>query len=144
MTRAKRSLLLTYSGNKGSRFIGELDKDAYEAVGEITYVKPDDGITGSGAGRQKKLDYESLILPPVVQKEKLTTEGKDLKTYLQDKGLEIVDKRSSGGVLWIVGEKTALQPIIREIGELYGAYGNFSEGNRATKRRPGWFTSCRK
>ena len=144
MTRARKTLMITYSGEKGSRFIGEMDKALYKAVGEITYMKTA-GHTGTGHGTEKeKMDYESLILPPVVTKEKPSADGKSLKEYLLDKGLEVVDKRTSGGALWIVGDKAALTPIVKEIGTVYGAYGSFSAGGRATKQRPGWFTQCKK
>lgn len=144
MTRARKTLMITYSGEKGSRFIGELDKELYKAVGEITYTEPV-GHTMAGTGNgTAKMDYESLILPPVVKKEKPSSDGKSLKEYLQDKGLEVVDKRTSGGALWIVGDKATLSPIVKEIGTIYGAYGNFSAGGRATKQRPGWFTQCKK
>lgn len=144
MTRARKTLTITYSGEKGSRFIGELEKGFYKAFGEVTYTKPA-GRKVAGSGLEKtKMDYESLILPPVVKKEKAFSEGKNLKEYLQDKGLEVIDKRATGGALWIVGDKAVLNPIVKEIASVYGAYGNFSAGGRATKQRPGWFTQCKK
>ena len=144
MTRAKRTLLITYSGEKGSRFIGELDTDLYRPVGNITYVTPKKYATGKVVTENTKLDYSSLILPPVVKKEKATSGGKSLKEYLQDKGLEVIDKRNSNGALWIIGEKASLSPVIKEIESIYGAYGSFSAGGRATKHKPGWFTKCEK
>lgn len=143
MTRARMTLFITYSGDKGSRFIGELDKELYKAIGDITYTKPSTGIFQRSA-EKAKLDYQSLILPPVVEKEKPSADGKSLKEYLQDKDLEVIDKREAGGALWIVGDKAELTPVVKEIGNLYGAYGNFSAGGRATKHRPGWFTQCKK
>lgn len=144
MTRARKTLTVTYSGEKGSRFLGELDKNLYKAFGEITYTKPTGRMAVASGTEKTKMDYESLILPPVVKKEKASSEGKNLKEYLQDKGLEVIDKRASGGALWVVGDKAALQPIIKEIASVYGAYGNFSAGGRATRQRPGWFTQCQK
>ena len=143
MTRAKKTLLITYSGDKGSRFIGELDEELYKAVGDIIYVKSN-VHTSNRVAEKSKLDYESLILPPVVRKEKPSADGKSLKEYLQDKGLEVIDKRVAGGALWIVGDKEKLTPVIKEIATIYGAYGNFSAGGRATRQRPGWFTQCKK
>ena len=70
--------------------------------------------------------------------------GKDLKGFLESKGLEVIDKRAAGGCLWVVGDKAKIASVITEAGKLYGAYGNYSGGGKATKNRPGWFTKCKK
>lgn len=141
MTRARRTLLITYSGEKGSRFIGEMDPSLYKSIGEITYEKP---MAWKDTIEDSEANYDALVLPNVVKKEKPSANGRSLKEYLQEKGLEVVDKRKSGGALWIIGEKGVLGPVVKEIGLVYGAYGNFSAGGRATRQRPGWFTQCKK
>lgn len=132
MTRAKFSLLITYSGDKGSRFIGEMDKNCYEAVGDITYVN---------IGKRSGPD---IVTPPVIAPEPFSAESKTLKEFLESKNLEVIDKRPAGGCLWVVGDKSMIASIIQEAGKLYGAYGSYSSGGNATKRRPGWFTKCKK
>ena len=134
MTRAKFSLLLTYTGQNGSQFIGEMPPNLYKTTGELPFA---------GADNCKKR-INDIIIPPVKMKEKPESGGKDLKTYFQSKGLEVIDKRTAGGCLWIIGEKKQLSPIVKEAEQLYGAYGQFSSGGSATKRRPGWYTKCKK
>ena len=67
-----------------------------------------------------------------------------MKGFLESKGLEVIDKRAAGGCLWVVGDKAKIASVITEAGKLYGAYGNYSGGGKATKNRPGWFTKCKK
>lgn len=140
MTRAQFSLTITYSGDKGSRFIGEMDPKCYETLGLPTVY---DSGTGTGSGR-KNNDHE-IKLPPTAPIPIVKTDGKDLKSFFEEKGLEVIDKRPSGGSLWIVGEKDKLLPHVKEAAKAFGAYGKFSEkGGRATKNRAGWFTMCKK
>lgn len=140
MTRAQFSLTITYNGEKGSRFIGEMDANCYEAVGlPIVF----DSGTGTGAGRST--EGKEVKLPPTAPLENNPNNGKTLKEFFKEKGLEVIDKRAAGGCLWIVGEKDKLMPHIKEAGKLFGAYGNYSaKGGRATKNRAGWFTMCKK
>lgn len=57
---------------------------------------------------------------------------------------EVIDKRSAGGCLWVVGEKGTIGQAVQEAGKSFGAYGNYSAGGRATNYRPAWFTKCKK
>lgn len=137
MTRAKFNLVISYAGDKGSRFIGEMDPKLYEAVGlPITYY--------TGGDKPVKVGGSDVQLPPIVKNESVSSEGKTLKKFFEDKGLEVIDKRAAGGALWVVGDKEKLTPIVKEAGKLFGAYGNFSSGGRAVKNRPSWFTKCKK
>lgn len=58
MTRAQFSLILTYSGAKGSRFIGEMDPQCYEAVGLPLAYDP-----GTRTGMGQTIN-EQEIKPP--------------------------------------------------------------------------------
>lgn len=140
MTRAQFSLVLTYNGEKGSRFIGEMDPQYYEAVGlPLVY----DSGTGTGMGRSSK--NKEIKLPPTAPVIDHSENRKSLKDFFSEKGLEVIDKRSAGGCLWVVGEKDKLMPYVKEAGKIFGAYGNYSaKGGRATKNRAGWFTMCKK
>lgn len=142
MTRAKYSLDIVYSGDNGSRFIGEMDETLYESSGlAITYSS---GTNSTSGGRTKSPDKEPVILPPTAPPLSEGKGGKDLKGFLESKGLEVIDKRAAGGCLWVVGDKAKIASVITEAGKLYGAYGNYSGGGKATKNRPGWFTKCKK
>lgn len=140
MTRAQYSLVLTYNGEKGSRFIGEMDPHHYEAAGlPLVY----DSGTGTGMSRLAK--EQEVELPPTAPVIGHSVDGRSLKDFFTEKGLEVIDKRSAGGCLWVIGEKDKLMPHVKEAGKVFGAYGNYSsKGGRATKNRAGWFTMCKK
>ena len=139
MTRAQFSLTITYSGVQGSRFIGEMDPKDYDAVGlPMVY----DSGTGNNIERRKK--DVNIELPPIAKVPLTPPAEKGLKEFFEDRGLEVYDKRPSGGALWVVGDRETLLIHIKEASKVFGAYGNFSKGGRTTKNRPAWFTSCKK
>ncbi|MDW3037983.1 sigma factor-like helix-turn-helix DNA-binding protein [Bacillus pacificus] len=62
----------------------------------------------------------------------------DLISYLQSHDIEIIDKRSAGGSLWLVGGwelKEVLDPLKPR--KIYFRY--TAKGGRVTKRKPAWF-----
>ena len=64
----------------------------------------------------------------------------DLKAFLESKKLEVIDKRSKGGALWVIGGE-GIHPILNESRIKYGAIWIKSvKGGTATNYRPGWFT----
>jgi hypothetical protein len=63
----------------------------------------------------------------------------DLLGYLQEKQLEIIDKRASGGGLWVVGG-TELAPLMEELKTRGIAFTLAPQGGRASRHRPAWFT----
>lgn len=137
MTRARTFLMITYNGVNGSRFIGEMDAKCYEVSGLPLVCE---SVTGSG----KKLKEREVELPPIAPIGQVE-DGKSLKDFFEEKGLEVIDKRTMGGCFWVVGEKDVLLPHIKEAEKIYGAYGNYAaKGGKATKNRAGWFTMCKK
>lgn len=73
----------------------------------------------------------------IVQEEK-STSMLSLIQYLQQHSLEVIDKRSSGGTLWVVGG-WELNEILFGLKEhkIYFRYAK--KGSRSTQNRPGWF-----
>lgn len=138
MTRAKYSLDIVYSGSTGSRFIGEMDKNYYEAHGLPPAYSSAPGVATI------KPDVPPVKLPPSAPINPVVNSSADLKAFFASKGLEVIDKRSAGGCLWVVGEKGTIGQVVQEAGKAFGAYGNYSAGGRATNYRPGWFTKCKK
>jgi hypothetical protein len=63
----------------------------------------------------------------------------DLMGYVQEKQLEIIDKRASGGALWVVGG-TELAPLMDELKANGIAFSFAPQGGRASRHRPAWFT----
>lgn len=124
MTRAKFSLLMTYSGKK-SRFIDEMDKELYEFQESSIKVMKNSDIKVDG------IESGSMEI------------GHELVDYFESKGLEVIDKRYNKGCLWVVGEEKDLQPYLKEVKEKFGVVGHFGKG-KATKQRRGWFTQSKK
>ena len=63
----------------------------------------------------------------------------DLMGYLQEKGVEVVDKRASGGALWVVGGEE-LTPLMEELKSRGITFSLAPQGGRASRHRPAWFT----
>lgn len=53
-------------------------------------------------------------------------------------GVRYVDKRPSGGALWVIGGED-LRPLMKQLAEKGFKFTYTSKGGRATKRRPGWW-----
>lgn len=141
MTRAKQLLYITYNGDNGSRFIGEMDKELYISKGNITYFNDN---TNQIKSSEPKIQPQT---PPIIKKEESSRENySGLSNFFESKGLKVVDKRLHGGALWVVGQKSEIDTYVREAGKLYGAYGNYvSEGkSKAINLKAGWYTKCQK
>lgn len=166
MTRAKHTLRITFSGNNGSRFIGEMDpklfdwegtpftpskslltRQKYESDIEMSNIF-DDSSNRSHNGKKIETKTEKTIQKdqsPTLQLNDLlnllnTAKENDLKTFLESNNLEVIDKRNKGGALWVVGGE-GIHSILNESRKKYGALWTKSvKGGSATNYRPGWFT----
>jgi curved DNA-binding protein CbpA len=66
----------------------------------------------------------------------------DAPLALQRLGLEVMDRRQSGGALWVVGGEEC-RPVVEALGRV-GVHFVFAKaGGRASGRRPAWFTNWR-
>ena len=142
MTRAKLRLTLTYWGSNGSRFIGEMDPAFYQVVGTpLQYHKAMDmSFSGGLISSSGKAS-----LPPISVPKKMDESSRKsrLVVFFEGKGCEVVDKRDKEGALWVIGTKAELEPVLAEAREKFGVKGSYSDGGRASKNRPGWFTYSR-
>lgn len=154
MTRARFRLVLTFWGNKGSRFIADMDPELYKLTGEKPDIKPISFVP-KAVSSEASVDSSSVVRASVASTTKTSrtgttsTEtksdaGTGLIDYLKSKGIETIDKRPKGGALWIVGDQS-LEPIIQEMKQKFGARWIYKpEGGMATKRRPSWYTQSEK
>lgn len=154
MTRARFRLVLTFWGNKGSRFIADMDPELYKLTGEKPDIKPISFVP-KAVSNEVSVDSSSVVRASVASTTKtsrtgtISTEtksdaGTGLVDYLKSKGIEAIDKRPKGGALWIVGDQS-LDPIIQEMKQKFGARWIYKpEGGMATKRRPSWYTQSEK
>ena len=63
----------------------------------------------------------------------------DILEFLQNKGIQYIDKRSNGGSLWIIGGQELLDVVAKA--KEFGYVFHFKkEGGRVTKNQPGWWT----
>ena len=156
MTRAKNILIVSWWGNGGSRFIADMDESMYETEGTPFKIKPSVSVKYASESVRSHQPATNVVREkvamPIKPMERTTTikvtenmKGeKELADFLEEKGLEIFDKRAKGGVLWVVGGKE-IDSIIKETRKLYGALWTFSKnGGRATGGRTSWFTKCTK
>ena len=159
MTRARFKLYITFWGNKGSRFIADMDPELYRLTGEKPNIKvpvfvqkntassssEDGSIVVRNASKQEESSVRAAsgtITKDTISKQ--TGAESELVTFLKSKGIEVIDKRDKGGALWMVGDKS-LDPIVQETKRKFGALWIFkAEGGMATKRRPSWYTKSTK
>lgn len=146
MTRAKNILIISWWGNGGSRFIGEMDPKFYETEGisfKTSDIKPNKMSGNNKTVTQTSFTRESNITKPVESSSDETSKSQMVE-FLKKKGLEVIDKRDKNGALWVVGGKE-IDPILKETRKLYGALWTFSQnGGRATRNRTSWFTKSKK
>ncbi|MBP3196072.1 MAG: hypothetical protein J6N21_03605, partial [Butyrivibrio sp.] len=166
MTRARFKLVITFWGNKGSRFIADMDPALYNLTGDMPNIKVPSFVPKAASGpvtesSTPSMGNNSTVKPvrPVariaesiqsvptsnVTRAVSTTASKeDLVSFLKSKGVEAIDKRDKGGALWIIGDKS-LDPIVQETKKLFGAMWIYkAEGGMATKHRPSWYTKSSK
>ena len=63
----------------------------------------------------------------------------DILEFLQNKGIQYIDKRSNGGSLWIIGGQELLDVVAKA--KEFGYVFHFKkEGGRVTKNQTGWWT----
>jgi len=81
-------------------------------------------------------------VPTIVRRRALPppSEGEDLLSLVAAASLEVVDRRGSGGALWVIGGQE-LTDLMADLGRRGHRFLFAPEGSRSTKRRPAWW--CR-
>jgi len=146
MTRAKNGLYISWWGNGGSRFIADMDKSLYQLVGETFDIKPSksymisDNMTDNSGVEETKESTINIENTPKT----INSNHKDLVSYLESFGLEVIDKRDKGGALWVIGGKE-IAPIIKGCKDIYTSLWTFTEkGGSASVYKPAWYTKSSK
>ena len=67
-----------------------------------------------------------------------TAGGDWILAAVKEAGLEYSDKRSSGGNLWVIGDKS-IQSTMHELEKRGAKFTYKANGGKATKHRPAWF-----
>ena len=63
--------------------------------------------------------------------------------YFKCKGVKVVDRRFSGGALWVIGSKEEIQSYVEEACKHFGITGQYGVG-KASGYNPAWWTKDRK
>ena len=69
-----------------------------------------------------------------------TRDEVDLVDWFRSLGYEVIDKRSKGGALWVVGHDRPLQDIMANLSGSRVSFTYAPNGGKATGRRSAWFT----
>jgi hypothetical protein len=123
---------------------GMVHIQANEPKGEFNSSRnPTVETAEKGAGPNKEPDSGKLATPRAKETLRGGVDAQPESTSLVDRlrarGLEVIDKRPSGGVLWVVGGPE-LKSVLQQF-ERGGARFTFaSGGGQVTKKRPAWWT----
>ena len=79
------------------------------------------------------------ITPPTKGSE--TSNATSISDYFRGQGFKVIDRRSSGGALWVVGTEAELKSHVTYVKKYFGVTDScgYSTG-RATGGKPGWWT----
>ena len=94
---------------------------------------------GSPVGKRKEKTPVSAATQQVIAgMEELLPDNGDVLDFLSSNGISYIDKRSKGGVLWIIGGKE-LSPIIAKCKTLGFNFRFKAGGGRVTKGKDAWW-----
>lgn len=65
--------------------------------------------------------------------------NESMRDFFDSNGLLTVDKRPSGGYLWVLGDEKTIGHIVNEAKVKFSAVGSYGSGKQ-TKGKPGWWT----
>ena len=126
MTRAKNMLVITWYGNKGSRFIEDMNPDLYETEGTPFNI------------RKKAITQTDNYETPEPEK----SEEKDAMTlpeFLTSNGVQILDERDNGGRLWVFDAGNA-KDVIHDSRSKFGIQWIYKRnGNIKTNYKAAWY-----
>lgn len=140
-------------GSRQSPPVTRVDKNTLTDVGKHSPVES--SVPSPATGNPRNDHATRKTAPRAVQSAKRTSQQPlfedllsespkestvDEVAFLRSHGLDVVDKRGSGGSLWVVGGRE-LAPLLKELRTTYGVRFIFAEnGGRATRHRPAWFS----
>ena len=74
----------------------------------------------------------------------VTPKAQTLKDYFLANGLNVIDKRPSGGCLWVIGNEASIQRYTDEASKAFEISGCFCDGGKATNYKRSWYTKSTK
>lgn len=79
----------------------------------------------------------------VIAKRKKDCTNSEVRSFFVNKGLEVVDKRTEGGRLWVIGEKTAIRDVVNAAISQFGITGKYASSQESGFKN-GWCTKTDK
>lgn len=67
----------------------------------------------------------------------------EVSKFFKKAGLEVNDMRANGGYMWVLGDKSQIDNIVKQACSKFNISGIYSAG-KATKYKPGWYTKTKK
>ena len=151
ITRALVRLFITYSGEP-SQFISELDPDHYDLVDESLNLTTDPRI-GTVKRQEPRSVIDSTIRvqdtdlsgtqdvptpePSVQAAPELTEEISDPVAFLKSR-FEVIDKRPSMGVLWVI-DGPGVFDAVEQLNNVGLKFDYAKNGSRSTGHRPAYY-----
>ncbi len=88
-------------------------------------------------------DVADMPFKASIESHELLKSGESMRDFFDSNGLLTIDKRPSGGCLWVLGDEKTIGHIVNEAKVKFGAVGGYGSGKQ-TKGQPGWWTKTDK
>ena len=90
-----------------------------------------------------QLDIADMPFKASANSHESLNSGESLREFFDANGLLTIDKRPSGGCLWVLGDEKTIGHIVDEAKTKFGAVGGYASGKQTTGQ-PGWWTKTEK
>lgn len=64
--------------------------------------------------------------------------------FFKKNEFEVIDKRPSGGALWVIGNEASLKTYVDYVEKHFNVTGQYHTGVKSTGHRPAWYTQSKK
>lgn len=95
---------------------------------------------------EAKLQKPETVSPKETNRNTRTAEKSSSETlygYFRELGFEVIDRRTSGGALWVIGSHAQLNPYVAYVEKQFGITGKYGS-SKTTDGRPAWWTKSKK
>ena len=107
----------------------------------------DDNSKEKGNFSKKEDDFSSKHEndkgPTHKAKPRVSHSYSQVRSFFEEKGLEVVDNRDEGGRLWVIGEKANIRDIVNIAILKFHISGKYAKG-KEIRNRSGWYTKTEK
>jgi hypothetical protein len=101
-------------------------------------------VTPTRSSASSKPEAVPTISPTPASQYVNAGQAKSLTEYFKTKELVVIDKRPSGGCLWVIGSEDLIQKYTDEASKIFNISGVFCNGSKSTGHRRSWYTKSNK